>query len=87
MKAQPKLRRFVFASDLHYGYELDPATGKRRRIHDARAASVLLQFVKDFQPDEVIIGGDWLECHPVSPHNKDKPGVVEGLRLRDDGRG
>jgi hypothetical protein len=85
--AEPK--RHMFVTDLHYGYELDPETGKRRRIHDRKAADVMLQFARDFRPHVMILGGDILDCHPVSPHNtaKDKPGVVEGLRFRDDVRG
>ena len=86
-KPESKIRKFVFATDLHYGYENDPVAGHRRRIHDRRAASVFLQFCKDFQPDEIVIGGDWLDCHPISPHNRDRPGVTEGLRFRDDCRG
>lgn len=76
------LKRFMFAADLHWGYER--RGGHKVALHDAKAINVMLQFAKDFKPDHFILGGDALDCGAVSHHNKKKPGNVEGLRLLGD---
>lgn len=43
-------------------------------------------FIKDFQPDHVILGGDILDCGSISHHNHGKPGAVEGFRLLADAK-
>jgi hypothetical protein len=40
-----------------------------------------MQFIGDFKPDHVVLGGDMLDCGSISHHNKGKTGQVEGLRL------
>jgi len=82
----PNTRKFVALFDLHYGYERDVFRHKRP-IHDTKAMSVALQFVEDFQPDEIILGGDTLDCGCISPHRKrEGPGTTEGDRLKKDAR-
>jgi metallophosphoesterase superfamily enzyme len=76
------LKKFIFATDLHYGYER--RGGHKIALHDSKALSILLQFAADFKPDTVILGGDILDCSAISHHNKGKPGAVEGLRLLGD---
>ena len=76
------MRRFVSLYDLHYGYER-----KRGRIvpmHDEKALRIVLKFVQDFKPHEVILGGDILDCGAIAHHNDRKPGKIEGLRLITD---
>lgn len=46
-----------------------------------------MQFIADFKPDHVILGGDMLDCGMISHHNSEKPGQVEGLRLLSDAKG
>lgn len=74
--------KFVFLTDLHWGYER--RGGHKVPLHDTKALSVALQFIDDFRPDHVILGGDMLDCGAVSHHNTHKAGAVEGLRLLAD---
>lgn len=73
------------AFDLHYGY----ANKSRHKIplHDPKALDVFLQFVSDFQPHDIVLGGDILDCGAISHHNHKKPGKTEGLRLLSDAMG
>lgn len=77
-----QLHRFVALFDLHWGYER--VGGKARPLHDPRAIAIALQFIRDFKPQTVILGGDILDCGAISHHNDRKPGRVEGLRLFSD---
>jgi hypothetical protein len=76
------VERFIAAFDLHLGYER--RGGHKVPLHDPKAWGALLAFASDFQPDTFILGGDVLDCGPVSHHNKGKPGRVEGLRILGD---
>jgi hypothetical protein len=76
--------KFVALFDAHVGYEL--VNGHRRPLHDPQAISVAMQFIKDFTPDHVILGGDMLDCAAISHHNKDKAGKTEGLRVLADAK-
>ena len=69
---------------MHYGYER--RNGHRIQLHDSKALSVALQFIKDFKPDHTILGGDILDCGCISHHNHGKPGAVEGFRLMGDAK-
>lgn len=70
--------------DLHWGQERK--NGHKTPLHDAKALKVALDFVKDFKPDHIILGGDILDCGCISHHNHGKPGAVEGLRLLADAK-
>lgn len=76
------MTKFLYAVDLHWGYER--VNGHKRPLHDLRAMNAMLQFAKDFKPDEIILGGDMLDCGLISHHNHGKPGATEGLKLRAD---
>lgn len=76
------MRRYMFCPDVHFGYERK--NGHRVPLHDIRAVNAMLAFAEDFKPEVFILGGDTLDCNPVSHHNKGKPGRVEGLRLLAD---
>jgi hypothetical protein len=78
------LKKFIFATDLHYGYERK--NGHKVALHDPKALNVLLKFAADFKPDVFIYGGDILDCGCISHHNHGKPGATEGLKLIQDGR-
>jgi metallophosphoesterase superfamily enzyme len=77
------MRRFVSLFDLHYGYERDGYRHKKA-LHDPKAMDIALQFVSDFKPDDIVLGGDILDCGMVSHHNRNRPGRTEGLRLLAD---
>lgn len=74
------MEKFVALFDAHWGYERD---GSRHKVplHDSKAISVAMQFIADFKPDHVILGGDTLDCGSISHHRKGVAGQVEGLRL------
>lgn len=76
------MTKFLYCVDLHYGYER--VNGHKKPLHDLRAMNAMLQFAKDFKPDEIILGGDMLDCGLISHHNHGKPGATEGLKLRAD---
>lgn len=76
------MEKFVYLTDLHWGYERK--NGHKTPLHDLKALNVVLQFLKDFKPDHIILGGDILDCGAISHHNHGKPGAVEGFRLLGD---
>lgn len=78
------LTRFLFLTDLHYGYER--RAGHKVALHYPAAWACALAFARDFKPHVVILGGDVLDCSPVSHHTKGQPGKTEGLRLLSDAR-
>lgn len=78
------LKRFLFTTDLHYGYERK--NGHKVPLHDTKAWGAVLKFAEDFKPDTWIVGGDFLDCGVISHHNHGKPGATEGLKLIADAR-
>lgn len=76
------LTKFAFITDLHYGFER--RNGHKVPLHDIRAFNATLAFLKDFKPDTLIVGGDFLDCGSISHHNKHAKRSVEGLRLLSD---
>jgi hypothetical protein len=79
------MKKFVALFDLHYGYERDSYRHKRP-LHDLKAMSIALQFIADFKPHDIILGGDMLDCAAISHHNKNRPGRTEGLRVLSDAK-
>lgn len=79
------MEKFVALFDLHYGFE--NRGGHKVSLHDPKALSIAIQFIQDFRPDHVILGGDMLDCGAISHHNKGKAGSIEGLRLFSDAKG
>ena len=74
------MEKFVALFDVHWGYERDAARHKVP-LHDERAVSVAMQFIQDFKPDHVVLGGDILDCGSISHHRRGSVGQLEGLRL------
>lgn len=78
-------KRFVFLTDVHWGFER-----KNRHkvpIHSPKALDAVLRFLTDFKPHYLIWGGDNLDCAAISHHNKDNQRAVEGLRIQEDAAG
>lgn len=73
------MEKFVFLTDTHWGYER--TGGHKVPLHDARAISIAMQFIADFKPDHVVLGGDILDCGSISHHRRGMSGQLEGLRL------
>jgi len=61
--------RAVFVTDDHEPYHHSGVLGAVRAINQL------------FRPYTFINGGDASDCEPVSHHNFDKPGILEGLRV------
>ena len=78
------MEKFVALFDVHYGFERKG--GHKVALHDEKAVKAALAFIKDFQPDHTILGGDILDCGAISHHNHGKPGAVEGFRLLSDAK-
>lgn len=76
--------KFVALFDAHVGYER--RNGHKVPMHDPKALSVAMQFIRDFKPDHVVLGGDMLDCGAISHHNRQTPGQIEGLRVLSDAR-
>jgi hypothetical protein len=76
------LRRFAAIFDLHWGYE--NVGGHKKSFHDPRAWETTLKFLSDFKPQDIILGGDILDCGAISHHNQGKPRKTEGFRLLRD---
>lgn len=76
------MTKFLYAVDTHYGYER--VNGHKKPLHDIKAINAMLSFAADFKPDEIILGGDILDCGAISHHNHGKPGATEGLKLLAD---
>lgn len=74
------MEKFVALFDAHWGYEIN-ASRHKVALHDEKAINVAMKFIKDFQPDHVILGGDMLDCGSVSHHREGKAGALEGLRI------
>jgi metallophosphoesterase superfamily enzyme len=74
------LEKFVALFDMHWGYERD---GSRHKVplHDEKAINVAMEFIEDFKPDHVVLGGDALDCGSISHHRRGQAGNLEGLRL------
>jgi metallophosphoesterase superfamily enzyme len=77
-------KRFVALFDVHIGREYKDIRGQRKvqRTHNLKALRAVMDFVEDWKPDVFILGGDQLNCGPISHWHRGKPRVDEGFRLR-----
>jgi hypothetical protein len=80
------MKKFLALFDLHFGYEFGNVKGNRvkRTTHNLDAIKAVKKFAFDFGPDILILGGDQLNCGPVSHWHKGKPRLDEGFRLKDE---
>lgn len=78
------MKKFVALFDRHYGWEKRRINGRlqTKSTHDQRLFNNALEFVKDFQPDIVVDGGDGFNMSSVSRHNRGKPRLTEGFSLK-----
>lgn len=74
------MERFVALFDLHYGFEISPSRHKVP-LHDEKALNIAMEFIEDFKPHNVILGGDMLDCGSLSHHRLGNAGQLEGLRI------
>ena len=80
------MTKYVALYDMHFGYEIRTVDGKKKKspTHSLASVKAVFNFMEDFKPDTVILGGDQVEFGAISHHNNGKPRLVEGLRLTDD---
>ncbi len=78
--------KFVALYDMHYGKEVKVERGIRKiyPTHNQKAINTTLQFVRDYDPNTLILGGDQLNCGPISHWNRGKPYIIESFRLKDE---
>lgn len=78
------MKKFLALFDLHFGYEKGYVNGKwvTRPTHNLPLVKAVNKFAIDFQPDIIILGGDQLNCGPISHWHKGRPRLDEGLRLK-----
>lgn len=80
------MKKFLALFDLHFGFEKGYVGGKwiTRPTHNLPLVKAVNKFAIDFRPDIIILGGDQLNCGPISHWHKGKPRLDEGLRLKDE---
>lgn len=79
--------KFVALYDIHVGKERAAVGGRMitRPTYNLPAINAVMKFAtKHFRPDVWVLGGDQLNCGPVSHWNKGRPRLVEGFRLKDE---
>ena len=54
--------------------------------HNLAAMEIVFEFLKDFKPDWLVLGGDQLNMDTISIYNKNKPKLLENKRLSKDFR-
>lgn len=81
----PKSKKFIHVTDAHIGYE-NERKGLTDYVvtttHNSDLLKRIWELSKSFKPDYVILGGDNLNCGPVSHWSKGKPKLQEGFRLK-----
>lgn len=80
------MKKFIALFDLHFGFETGQVNGNKvvRPTHNLKAVNAVKKFAEDFKPDILILGGDQLNCGPISHWHHGKPRLDEGLRLKDE---
>jgi len=74
-KGSKVVKRGVVLFDIHYP------------VHNKECMSIVKKFLKDFQPNYLIYGGDALDLSCISDFNKAKPKLIEKARLKKEYRG
>ena len=83
-KITPSVKKFVLAFDIHAGFE-KRYVGKDSRTfptHSPASIAACLEFIKDFKPDHITLGGDQLNFAPISHWNTTNFWANEGGRIR-----
>ena len=85
-KTNPSVKRFVNLFDIHAGFE-KRYVGKEVRTfptHSPSAIAAALEFIKDFRPDHITLGGDQLNFAPISHWNTTNFWANEGGRVKQE---
>ena len=76
-----KTKKFVALGDTHFGWEY--RDGVKTPIHNLRAIRATVDFIGDYEPDQICLMGDIIDCGEISHWNQKKKLSLEGLRLKD----
>lgn len=78
--------KFIALFDIHCGWEKQNIRGKKytKATHSLPALRAAVKFARDFAPDVLILGGDQLNCGPISHWHHGHPLLIEGVRLKDE---
>lgn len=79
------MRKYVALYDTHCGFEkkLKGNVYVNSLTHNKAAIGAVIKFIADYQPDELILGGDQMDAGEIAHWNKSKPRLVEGFRFKD----
>ena len=55
--------------------------------HDEGSLNILFKFIKDFDPDYLLLTGDQMDMGCISSFNRSKPKLTEGKRLKREYKG
>jgi hypothetical protein len=78
------LKRYIFAPDIHFGYEFDEDWGKFVTSHDSGLVTKMVRAALDFKPQYFILGGDQINLSCISRWTRGKPLMIEGRRIEED---
>lgn len=86
MPSVTKPTRFVALFDCHFGLERHQKRGRSyiQPTHNLAAIKAAVKFAEDFRPQALILGGDQLNCGPVSHWHHDKPRLTGDFKLKDE---
>lgn len=76
------MKKFLALFDLHFGFEFK--NGIKTPTHNIKLVRAVQKFYKDFKPDVLILGGDQLNCGPISHWHHGKPRLTRDLKLKDE---
>jgi hypothetical protein len=81
-----RIAKFIFATDAHCGRDRIYRKGKYvlQDAHNGPGIKAFHSFVKDYDPDVVIFGGDMVNCASISHHTRGQNRFREGMRLKDE---
>jgi Calcineurin-like phosphoesterase len=78
------IKRFMALYDIHVGTDKRLVDGRMKSelTHSLPAIKAVMDFAVDFKPDWLILGGDQLNCGPVSHWNAGKPRLMPDMNLK-----
>ena len=78
--------KYIAFYDVHCGWEHAHVKGERVIVPtmNEQAIKIALDFAQDFQPNIIVMGGDQINCAPVSHWNEAHPGRVGQFTLKDE---
>lgn len=84
--SKAKIIRGMAVFDLHFGWERGHSGGQWvvRPTFAEEAIRKCVSFARDYKPEILVLGGDQLNCGPISHWNYGKPKLTEDFRLREE---